>query len=48
MQKIDLNWKIVIAIAAIAVTIGSSTIAITADGFKELRRADREQQEMIP
>ena len=47
MQKIDLNWKIVIAIAAIAVTIGSSTIAITADGFKELRRADREQQEMI-
>ena len=45
MQK--LSWKVIIAIVAIAVTIGCSTIAITADGFKELRKVDREQQEMI-
>ncbi|KKL19258.1 hypothetical protein LCGC14_2467320 [marine sediment metagenome] len=45
MEK--LSWRTIIAVGSIVITIGGSTIAITADTFKELRRVDREHQEMI-
>lgn len=47
MQMERINWKTIITISAIIVTIVGSTIAITVDSFKELRKVDRDQQEMI-
>ena len=46
MQE-KMNWKTIITIFAIIATIAGSTVAITADSFKELRKVDRDQQEMI-
>ncbi len=45
MEK--MSWKTIIAVGSIIVTIGGSTVAITADTFKELREVDREHQEII-
>ncbi len=46
MQE-KMNWKTIITIFAIIATIAGSTVAITADSFKELRKVDRDQQKMI-